>query len=86
MATFTLSLTSTPITGSKTYTLTDADVTRWINALAVTTSGGNTMSNAQLLVGWADQTMESVKRMVINVEIQEAQAVAAANVAPIVLT
>lgn len=86
MAIFTLSLTSNVITGSKSYNLSDEDVTRWINALKVSVEGGAGKSNTQLLVTWADEIMSTLKRHVLNVESQAAAVAAANSVIEIVIT
>ncbi len=77
MATLTLSLTSGPVTGSKNYTLSDADVTRWLNALK-TLDGAGSLTNAQLLSKWADNVVQSVKSFVKHVE-RDAAAASASN-------
>ena len=82
MAEFTIGLSSNVISGSRSYTLTDEHVTRWIDALRVTVPGGGSKSNGQLLVSWADDVMKSLKNHVLYVEEQHA----AANVTSIDIT
>lgn len=71
MATITISLNSTPLTGSRTYTLSDADVTRWVNAYKSIYAAQNlTLNDAQTLSRWADNVISETKRLVLETEAQ----------------
>jgi hypothetical protein len=76
VATLTFSLTSAPFTGSKSYTLSDADVQRWLDALEVWHSNSlpATPTNAQLLLAWADAVVVDSKRIVRDIEARQAAA------------
>jgi hypothetical protein len=82
MGTFTVSVSSGVVNGTKNYTVSDADISRWLVALKVTTPNANGMSNAQILGVWADNTMDLLQNHVLAVE----EAAAAANVVPISIT
>jgi hypothetical protein len=82
MATFTLGLTSGPVTGSKNYTLSDADVDRWIAALRVVYKLPSA-TKAQVLGHWADDVMARQKSMVRRVERDAAEKAARAAVTDI---
>lgn len=79
MATLTFSLNSTPFTGSKVYTLSDADTQRWLNALkaylTIKDVDGKIIANptnAQLLLAWANGVIEDSKRIVRDTEVNQA--------------
>jgi hypothetical protein len=66
MATLTISLSGSGIVnGSKSYTLTDAMVTRLINATKYYSGDG---TNAQVLAAWADSLIDQTKRNVVQAE------------------
>lgn len=62
MGTLTISLTSTPVTGTKSYTVSDADVTALINYIQ-TQYGAATASAALLLwvQQWVNETANRVQ-------------------------
>lgn len=76
MATITMSIASTPVTGSKSYTISDADVTRWLTALKSILAEPNQspLTNAQVLVKWADATVEDMRRQTGDYERRVADA------------
>jgi hypothetical protein len=84
MATFTIGLTSGPVTGSKNYTLSDADVTRWVAALRTKEAFSDpALTNAQVLGKWADSVMASQKGLVRSHERDVAEKAARAAVTEI---
>jgi hypothetical protein len=85
MATLTLGLTSTPVTGSKSYTLSDADVDRWIAALRVIYKMP-AASKAQVLGAWADRTIKLAKAQVRRIEEEIAEDAARAAITDIAAT
>jgi len=85
MATLTLGLTSGPVTGTKNYTLSDADVTRWLAALRIRFAD-TTSTNAQLLAKWADSVVAQAKSTVRNIEKETAAKTAGAAVTDIAVT
>lgn len=75
MATITISLASGVVNGSKSFTLSDADVQRLINAALVAfpprNADGSTIqnpTNAQILASWATEWIDRTKRIVKNIE------------------
>lgn len=68
MATLTFSLTSGVINGSRDFTLSDADVTRWINAYRVALNMPANATNAQVLAAWANDAVDRTKRIVKDIE------------------
>jgi hypothetical protein len=82
MATFTIGLASGPVTGSKNYTLSDADVTRWVAALR-TKFTDPALTNAQVLGKWADSVIAAQKGLVRRVERDAAEKTARAAVTDI---
>ena len=82
MATLTLSLASTPVTGSRAYTLSDTDTDRWIAALRVVYKMP-TQTKAQVLARWADETVSTAKRLTKRVERDLAEDAAAAGITDI---
>ena len=85
MATLTLGLTSGPVTGTKNYTLSDNDVTRWLAALRIKFAD-TTSTNAQLLAKWADSVVAQAKSTVRNIEKETAAKTAGAAVTDIAVT
>lgn len=83
MATITFSVASASVTGSKVFTLSDADIGRWI-AQEKLRYGSGAQTPAQTLLNWATQTMQEAKDRTLAGE--QAAAVAAANVTPITAT
>jgi hypothetical protein len=83
MATLTFSLTSSAITGNKSYTLSDDDVNRWLAALRDHAVKQDIQAppptNAQLLVSWANTVVQQAKDATRSHEIS----VAVANISPI---
>lgn len=67
MATLTFGLTSGVVNGTRTFTLSDADVTRWINAYRVALNIPNA-TNAQVLAAWANDAVDRTKRIVKDIE------------------
>lgn len=67
MATLTIGITSGVVTGSKTYTLSDADVSRLIAAYRDALHMPEE-TNAQVLAAWADHIVDNTKRMVKTIE------------------
>lgn len=87
MATFTIGLTSGVVTGSKNYTLSDADVTRWVAALRTREPFRDpALTNAQVLGKWADSVIAQQKGLVRSVEREAAERAAAAAVTEIVVS
>ena len=93
MASITINVTSTPFTGSKTFTISDSDVSRliaWANkAYATQPTQANptppALTPAQGLIAWATGLIEGTKANVVNTE--EAASIQAVTVpAPIVTT
>lgn len=88
MATITIGVTSTPFTGSKPFTISDADVTRLINyaikAYATPATVGNpnppALTPAQALVAWATAFIEGTKTSVVSMEATTAAAALAVPV------
>lgn len=81
MATFTIGLASGPVTGSKNFTLTDADVLRWVAALRTKEAFKDpALSNAQVLGKWADSVINAQKSLVRSVERDVAEKAARAAV------
>ena len=74
MATITFSVTSGSVTGSKVFTLTDASVTRWLNALRILLNAPS-LTNAQVLAQWADTVITEAKGTTSAVERQQASKV-----------
>lgn len=70
MATLTFSLASTPLTGSKNFTLSDADVTRWISAYRkiLSNQGVTGLTDGQVLARWADAVVAYTVSQVKQVE------------------
>lgn len=66
MASITFTVASTSINGSKSYTLTDAEIVRLANAYKTILGGSPT--NAQALLGWADDVMTKTKQTVFRIE------------------
>jgi hypothetical protein len=85
MATLTLGLTSTPVSGSRAYTLSDADVDRWIAALRVLYKMPSA-TKAQVLAAWAARTVDLAKRQVRKVERDVAEKAARDAINDIVAT
>lgn len=81
MATITFGVSSSTVTGSKSFTLSDADIARFIAAYKPRYGAGN-QSNAQVLLSWAEELMNTVKQTVLAAE----QAAQAATVTPITVT
>jgi hypothetical protein len=79
MATFTIGLVSGPVTGSKNYTLSDADVTRWVAALRTKYTDPG-LTNGQVLGLWADSVINAQKTFVRLVERDAASKAAAAGI------
>jgi hypothetical protein len=53
MGTITISTSTTPFTGSKTYNISDADMTNLLNwAISYFATGGPPLTNAQAAVAW----------------------------------
>jgi DNA-binding transcriptional MerR regulator len=78
MATLTIGLsgvTGGP-NGTRTYTVTDAHVVRWITAFR-TALGIPNATDAQVLAAWADQVVDRTKRVIVD---QETKAAAAAPI------
>jgi DNA-binding transcriptional MerR regulator len=78
MATLTIGLsgvTGGP-NGTRTYTVTDAHVARWITAFR-TALGIPNATDAQVLAAWADQVVDRTKRVIVD---QETKAAAAAPI------
>lgn len=87
MATLTLGLTSGPVTGSKNYTLSDADVNRWLAALrTIEAFKEPSLTNNQILAMWADMVVQSAKATVRRVEREIAEKAARATVTDIGVT
>ncbi len=81
MATFTIGLTSGPVTGSKNYALTDADVDRWVAALRTKDAFKDPALSAAAVLGkWADSVINSQVSLVRSVESEAAKKAAAAAV------
>jgi len=85
MATLTLGLTSTPVSGTRTYTLTDAHVDRWLAALRVLYKMP-TQTKAQVLAAWSDRTVALTKAQTKRVERDIAEKAAKAAYVPITVT
>lgn len=66
MATITFSVNSGIVTGSKSYTLTDAEVQRMVDAYRPYATSG--ASNAQILLAWAGLMMSDTKTYVLQTE------------------
>jgi hypothetical protein len=72
MATLTISISgSAVVNGARNYTLSDAMVTRLINAMRAPYMPGDTRTDAQVLAAWADMLIERTKQHVL-VEEQSA--------------
>jgi hypothetical protein len=82
MATLSLGLTSGVVTGSRNYTLSDADVARWISALRIIHKMP-TETDAQVLAHWADDVVVKAKANVKMVERKAAVNAAAAGITDI---
>ena len=85
MATLTLGLTSTPVTGSRSYTLSDADVDRWIAALRIIHKMP-TQTKAQVLAKWADDIVKKARSNTRSVEKATAARTAKDAVADVTIT
>ena len=84
MATFTIGLSSGPVTGSKNYTLSDADVNRWVAALRTKDAFKDpSLTNAQVLGKWADGVINAQKALVRAVERDAAEKTARASITDI---
>lgn len=84
MATFTIGLTSGPVTGSKNFTLSDADVTRWVAALRTKEAFKDpALTNAQVLARWADSVINAQNGLVRSVEREAAEKAARAAIVDI---
>lgn len=81
MATLTFSVASAAVTGSKAFTLSDADITRWLNQEKLR-YGSGPQTPAQILLNWAAQCMAEAQARTLAGE--QAAAIAAANLTPIV--
>lgn len=87
MATFTIGLTSGVVTGSKNYTLSDADVTRWVLALrTIRDLSDPALTNAQVLAKWADSVIAQQKALVRRVERDAAEKAAAKAITDITVS
>jgi hypothetical protein len=86
VATLTLSLTSTPVTGARNYSLSDADVDRWIAALRIVFGMPSQFTGGQVLARWADEVVEHAKQQTRQVERDAATAAAATGVVDIIIT
>ena len=86
MATLTIAVAGLPLTGSKVFTMSDADETRLINwaikAYATPATVGNpnppALTSAQALVAWATAWVEATKASVVSSEAATAAAALAA--------
>jgi hypothetical protein len=67
MATITFSISSTPVTGSRAFTISDADVTRLLTAMRSFYDKPE-QSNAQILNTWAVDAAAYLRRMVKDYE------------------
>lgn len=75
MATLTIGLsgvTGGP-NGTRTYTVTDAHVARWIAAFKTALNMPDA-TDAQVLVAWADQVVDRTKRIIVDQETKAAAA------------
>ena len=68
MATLSIGLDSGVVSGSREFTLSDANVTRWINAYRDVLHLPATASDAQVLAAWAREVIEETKRKVKDYE------------------
>lgn len=80
MATITFSVSSSLVTGSKVYTLTEADLTRMINVYGAKVSANFTP--AQALLQWASESMNAAVGSVYSSEA----AAASRAISPISVT
>ena len=69
MATITFTVASATVNGSKAYTLTDAEIGRFIAAYKARIGPGAT--NAQALLGWAAESMAAAKANTLSYEAAE---------------
>lgn len=89
MATLTISLASTPLTGSKAYTLSDADASKfieWAQAQYTTTNDQGqpvVPTPAQALVAWANGLVQGTINNVQSANQTAAAAAAMSAVTPI---
>lgn len=82
----TISITSAPITGSKTYTITDADSTKfiaWCKTVYVSPVDGSQLTSAQCLAAWADGLMAGTVNNVTGANRAAAASTASSSVSPI---
>ena len=75
MATITIGMNSGPVTGSKNYTLSDADVQRLLDAVKAAMppkdAEGQTIpnpTNGQIMAAWGDWFIDRTKRLVQDKE------------------
>lgn len=90
MATLTISLASTPLTGSKAFTLSDADASRFIAWAQAAYPGPNDVNGSptvltpgQALVAWASGIAAGTVANVTSYGKNAAAATAVAGVAPV---
>lgn len=79
MATLTFNINSTSLIGNKSYTLSDADVSRWISAYRKALiqrlgSSQAALTDAQVLAKWADDAVATTKDVVLQIEKSDASA------------
>lgn len=88
MATLQFTLTSTPLTGSKTYTGSDADISAIIPEMIKRFSPkvGPQLTAAQAFAAWSQWCVNDLKKMVRTSRIAAAQVTANQSVTDIVLT
>jgi hypothetical protein len=83
----TFSLTSTPVTGSKSYTVSDADVTTLINwATTQFATGGAALTAQQALLAWIQAMVNATVQQVHDANAKSAAQTAAAGVSNISMT